>query len=78
MDGFSIIAGHMKGGKYCKFQSLQQIDAHLFYFIPPILMHVKHTKILFHGIESNAGYISVLIVVTTCFYRAGFIYLYPY
>ena len=41
-------------------------------------MHVKHTKILFHGIESNAGYISVLIVVTTCFYRAGFIYLYPY
>ena len=47
----------MKDGKYCKFQSLQQIDAHLFYFIPPILMHVKHTKILFHGIESNAGYI---------------------
>ena len=35
MDGFYIIAGHMKGGKYSKFQSLQQIDAHLFPFIPP-------------------------------------------
>ena len=35
MVGFNIIAGLMKDGKYCKFQSLQQIDAHLFSFIPP-------------------------------------------